>query len=93
MRLSGMRDYYIIRYAINSDSTHTPVPSISSFSSDYTEYQNCFGTFPCIHRQMHDLRQEIGDYMQSILCNTGSKEGDGEKCRQKKYYHGFGRQK
>ena len=92
-RISGMRNYYVVRYLINSNLILTPVTSFSSFPSDYTEYRERFGAFPCIHKQLHELRQEIGDYMQSILCNTGDRQGSSNKCRQRKYYHGFGTSK
>ena len=88
--ISGMVNYYILRNSIDMQQQLTSHTAFSPFVSDYIEYTTRFGIFADISRELHELRLELKEIMQSIMCNSGTKQGSGSSCHQRKIYVSFG---
>ena len=93
LALSGMVNYYVIRHAINEQNKLTTIRPFLPFVSLYEDYQIRHGMQPCIQWVIHELRQEIMQHMQTIMCNSGLGQGLGATCRQNKSYGSFGKRK
>ena len=90
--ITGMEDYYLLRYSISTSDNRKiiPITSFASFPSQHAEYELRFWPCSCIPSQLHSLRMEIKQYMTSILNTAKMSQGTGSDCKQTKYYPSFG---
>ena len=92
--ISGMKHCFIIRFFYNNRTqTLTIFNTFISFPSQYREYTEIYGFRKCEYHELFEVRHEIQDYLQTILCYGSNDQGTGSAVMQRRRYSSFGKAK
>ena len=68
-------NYFVICHAIDVNQKLTSYTAFSLFVGQYLGSRICFSMLQDIQLELFNLRQDLKEYMQSIMCNSGNKQG------------------